>query len=92
MNRIPESAAVNESVKLVKNNRAQFAGGLVNVVLRKMALNGLQLPDEDDKLRFMSIKYSVPEQTVKLFSMLIPTGLPVKCLKRCLNERRYLSA
>ena len=68
MDRIPESAAVNESVKLVKNNRAQFAAGLVNAVLRKVASNGLQLPDESDRLKFMSIKYSVPEQTVKLFA------------------------
>lgn len=67
MDRIPESAAVNESVKLVKNNRAQFAAGLVNAVLRKVASNGLQLPDESDRLKFMSVKYSVPEQTVKLF-------------------------
>lgn len=67
MDRIPESAAVNESVKLVKNNRAQFAAGLVNAVLRKVASNGLQLPDESDRLNFMSVKYSVPEQTVKLF-------------------------
>ena len=68
MDRIPESAAVNESVKLVKNNRAQFAAGLVNAVLRKVASNGLQLPDESDRLKFMSVKYSVPEQTVKLFA------------------------
>ena len=67
MDRIPESAAVNESVKLAKNNRAQFAAGLVNAVLRKVASNGLQLPDESDRLNFMSVKYSVPEQTVKLF-------------------------
>lgn len=67
MDRIPESAAVNESVKLAKNNRAQFAAGLVNAVLRKVASNGLRLPDESDRLNFMSVKYSVPKQTVKLF-------------------------
>ena len=68
MDRIPKSAAVNESVKLVKNNRAQFAAGLVNAVLRKVTSNGLRLPDESDRLKFMSVKYSVPEQTVKLFA------------------------
>ena len=68
MDRIPESAAVNESVKLAKNNRAQFAAGLVNAVLRKVAQNGLRLPDESDRLKFMSVKYSVPEPTVKLFA------------------------
>lgn len=68
MDRIPESAAVNESVKIAKNNRAQFAAGLVNAVLRKVAQNGLRLPDESDGLKFMSVKYSVPEPTVKLFA------------------------
>ena len=64
----PQSAAVNESVKLVKNNRAQFAARTWwNAMLRKVASNGLQLPDESDRLNFMSVKYSVPEQTVKLF-------------------------
>lgn len=91
MDRIPESAAVNESVKLVKNNRAQFAAGLVNAVLRKVTSNGLQLPDESDRLKFMSVKYSVPEQTVKLLRTLIPTRPPAKYLKQCLSARRYLS-
>lgn len=92
MDRIPESAAVNESVKLVKNNRAQFAAGLVNAVLRKVASNGLRLPDESDRLKFMSVKYSVPEQTVKLLRMLIPTRPPVRYLKQCPSARRYLFA
>lgn len=91
MDRIPESAAVNESVKLVKNNRAQFAAGLVNAVLRKVASNGLQLPDESDRLKFMSVKYSVPEQTVKLLRTLIPIRPPARYLKQCLSARRYLS-
>lgn len=37
LTRVPQSAAVNESVNLVKRARAASAGGLVNAVLRKAA-------------------------------------------------------
>src|SRR5213592_530734 len=49
LTRIPQSAAVNESVNLVKRARTASADGLVNAVLRKAAgnladhWNGLQL-------------------------------------------------
>lgn len=61
MDKIPTSAAVNESVKLTKNNSAAFASGLVNAVLRKIAANSLVLPSEDKGLYYYSIKYSCPE-------------------------------
>ncbi len=61
MERVPTSAAVNESVKLVKSNKAAFASGLVNAVLRKISLNGLK----DDG--GMSVKYSAPEWLCKLW-------------------------
>jgi 16S rRNA (cytosine967-C5)-methyltransferase len=45
MDKIPQSAAVNESVKLAKNNKCEFASGLVNAVLRKIGQNGLVIND-----------------------------------------------
>lgn len=60
MNKIPPSAAINESVKLVKNNQASFASGLVNAVLHKINNNGLSLPEKDAD-NYMSIKYSCPQ-------------------------------
>ncbi len=53
--KVPASAAINESVKLTKNNGAAFASGLVNAVLRKISSNGLTETND------FSIKYSVPE-------------------------------
>lgn len=67
MDKIPVSAAVNESVKLVKNNRSQFAAGLVNAVLRKIAANGLVLPQDEDSLEYISVRYSVPIWLAELF-------------------------
>lgn len=67
MDKIPQSAAVNESVSLVRNNGCAFAAGLTNAVLRAIAREGLVLPDESDKNLYFSIKYSFPLWLVKLF-------------------------
>ena len=56
---VPAAAAVNETVKLA-NKKCRYAAGLINAVLRKVAQNGLCLPDEGDKLSFLSVKYSCP--------------------------------
>lgn len=55
--KIPHSAAVNESVKLTKSNKCAFASGLVNAVLRNISKNGLVLPEERDENR-LSVEYS----------------------------------
>lgn len=60
MDKIPDSAAVNESVKLTKKNGASFASGLVNAVLRKVITNGIVLPDEKSN-EYLNVKYSVPQ-------------------------------
>ena len=64
MDKVPESAAVNESVKLSKANGCSFASGLINAVLRNVAKNGLCLPDISDKTLYYSVKYSFPEDVV----------------------------
>lgn len=67
MDKIPSSAAVNESVNLTKSNRAAFASGLVNAVLRKVMQNGLVLPKESSK-DYLSVKYSCPQWLVDMYS------------------------
>lgn len=59
MDKVPDSACVNESVKLTKECGCSFASSLVNAVLRKCAKNGLLLPDEDSP-DYISVKYSCP--------------------------------
>ncbi len=66
--RIPDRAAINESVELAKKNKAAFAAGLVNAVLRKISSAGLVLPDESDKTKYLSVKYSCPESLISFFS------------------------
>lgn len=56
MNKIPESAAVNESVKLAKRYGHGASAGFVNGVLRSYIRNGIKIPDDN-----LSVKYSYPE-------------------------------
>lgn len=66
MKKIPESAAVNESVKLVKKNKCAYAAGLVNAALRNVIKNGIKLPEENEK-NYLSVKYSVPDNLINLW-------------------------
>lgn len=66
MEKIPSSAAVNESVSLVKENGCAFASGLVNAVLRKVSAAGLRLPDaQGDEAYADSIRYSFPQWLIE---------------------------
>ncbi len=64
LDKIPVSAAVNESVKISKKMGLSFASGMINAVLRKIAANGLVLPDDSDAVFRMSVEYSVNEDIV----------------------------
>ena len=66
MDKIPDSAAVNESVKLCKKLRLYKSAGFVNAVLRNLVRADKQykLPDEQDRTKYLSVKYSIPEKLV----------------------------
>ena len=64
MDKVPVSAAVNESVKLVKKAKCAYASGLVNSVLRKIASAEIKLPATDDETYNLSIAYSCPQELV----------------------------
>ena len=72
MTKIPESAAVNESVKLAtrfyaKKNSENFINAVLRSFLRKK--NTLSLPDpKREPIRYLSVKYSVPEWVCRLWS------------------------
>ncbi len=65
LERVPDSAAVNESVKLVKENGFAFAAGLVNAVLRNVARDGANLPQGVEP-NALSVRYSAPVELVNL--------------------------
>lgn len=66
MDKIPQSAAVNESVNLVKNSKERYNAAFVNAVLRNFLRQGISLPD-DNSVESLSIRYSCPEWIIKSF-------------------------
>ncbi|MBO5021303.1 MAG: 16S rRNA (cytosine(967)-C(5))-methyltransferase RsmB, partial [Clostridia bacterium] len=66
MDKIPESAAVNEAVKLIKKSKESRNAGFVNAVLRSALRENTELP-KDDSVKSLSIRYSAPEWLVESF-------------------------
>ena len=67
LDRIPDSAAVNESVNLTRQFGRAQAAGLVNAVLRKVVQNkdNLPKPSGRDDVQYLSITHSHPKWLVK---------------------------
>ncbi len=69
MDKVPESAAVNESVNLAKKHKLQKSSGFINGILRSITRAEVKytLPDKSDKVRYYAIKYSAPQELTKLW-------------------------
>ncbi|MCY1714313.1 16S rRNA (cytosine(967)-C(5))-methyltransferase RsmB [Caproiciproducens galactitolivorans] len=70
LEKIPKSAAVNESVNLAKENKAAKASGFINAVLRSLIRNidHIKMPDpETEPLKSLSVQYSCPEWLIRLW-------------------------
>lgn len=70
MDRVPDSAAINEAVKLTKKRGLTGLSGFVNGVLRNIARKkgNITLPDrEADFSKYLEIKYSTPKPIVDIF-------------------------
>ena len=70
MDKIPDSAAVNEAVKLAKEFGQGKASGFVNGVLRNFLRkkDTVQLPDEQDASpSSLSVRFSCPEWLIRLW-------------------------
>ena len=70
MDRVPDSAAINEAVKLAKKRGLAGLSGFVNGVLRNIARNkeNITLPDKDKEyIRYLEVKYSMPKEVTEHF-------------------------
>ncbi len=63
MDKVPVSAAVNESVKLARRYGHASSAGYVNGVLRSVSKASIEYPT--DKTEFLSVRYSFPENMCK---------------------------
>ena len=69
MDSVPDSAAVDESVKMAKRLKNPALAGFVNGVLRSFIREDKQLPAAGDRIGQLSIEYSCPpELTRKWFN------------------------
>lgn len=69
MDKVPDSAAVNESVKLAKKNKLMRSAGFINGLLRSITRAEVKytLPDKADMAEYLSVKYSCPKEIVRLW-------------------------
>lgn len=69
LDKIPSHAAVSEGVELCKKSGFGRASGFANAVLRKISDNKDALPSipDNDKAKYLSIKYSNPLELTELF-------------------------
>lgn len=63
MDKVPDSAAVNESVKLAKRYGHGASAGFVNGLLHTVIKNKVKFPD--DEILRLSYEYSYPENLIK---------------------------
>lgn len=66
MNKIPDSAAVNEAVKIIKNSKFKHLSGFVNGVLRNILRDDIVLPNGND-IKSLGIRYSCPDWIIESF-------------------------
>jgi len=94
MDKIPESAAVNESVNLAKKNKLQKSSGFINGILRSITRAEVkyQLPDENkDFVYHLAIKYSCPMEIVRMWIKSYGKDRTVKILES-LSGRPQITA
>ena len=64
MDKIPDSAAVNEAVKLIKRSKESRNSGFVNAVLRNV-LREENLMPQGDSIHDLSVIYSCPQEIIE---------------------------
>ncbi len=62
MDKIPQSAAVNEAVKIVKKSKQSFAAGFSNAVLRKITADKENILNSIENSNNFEFKYSCPKE------------------------------
>lgn len=68
MDKVPDYAAINESVNLTKEHVGKYASKFVNAVLRSYLRNSMKikfLQPNENLIEYLSFKYSFPEWIVK---------------------------
>ncbi len=88
MDGVPPSAAVNESVNLIKRSRKKSASGFVNGVLRNYVRGGckLKLPSQEDKYRRAEVEFSIPAWILQYWERDYGFDTAVELAKACMGR------
>jgi len=89
LDKIPEYAAINESVKFVKKLQGRKAANLTNAILRNIIRNkeNIRFPDkESEKILFLSSYYSHPVWLVKRWLKQFDENFTIELMKA--NNKR----
>jgi ribosomal RNA small subunit methyltransferase RsmB len=89
LEKVPNSAAVNESVNLAKENNSAKASGFVNAVMRSLLRNleSIKLPDpKKEPLPYLSVKYSCPQWLIKLWQESYGENCTLGLLESSMNK------
>nr|MDD6335070.1 16S rRNA (cytosine(967)-C(5))-methyltransferase RsmB [bacterium] len=71
LDRVPNSAAVDEAVKLTRKTGHESLTGFVNTVLRKLSVEweDIELPNRPmHPMEYLSVRYSMPEWIVRMWA------------------------
>ncbi|MCD7742612.1 MAG: 16S rRNA (cytosine(967)-C(5))-methyltransferase RsmB [Ruminococcus sp.] len=86
MNSVPESAAVNEAVKLASKNRNPAVKGFVNGLLRGFLRADKKMPSYKDKYEQLAFDYSCPIPLVKKWTIEYGEDVAIQMLEGSLGR------
>lgn len=89
MDAVPDSAVVNEAVKLAEKKHFYNLKGFVNGVLRSIVRekDALPMPDKSEGTAYFSVRYSMPEFLVKEFISQYGEETAEKMMQAFLEEK-----
>ena len=86
MDGVPDSAAVNESVNLIRRSRKKSAAGFVNGVLRSFLRQGATLPLPENPLERAEVEYAMPRWILEIWQRDYGFDTAVKLAQDCLGR------
>lgn len=86
MNSVPDSASVNESVKLAKKCKNPALSGFVNGVLRSFIRNEKRLPESKNEIDNLSVLYSCPVWLIKKWDKEYGRDVTLSMLKSSIGK------
>lgn len=86
MDSVPDSASVNESVKLAKKCKNPALSGFVNGVLRSFIRNDKKLPESKNDVENLSVLYSCPAWLIKKWDKEYGRDVTISMLKSSIGK------